>query len=536
MSQDEISSNVNDAMESEMKAPSSEEPAGESAAAVVNDDGSSEPEPSESQDNKPKDDEASQEQEISPIEEKKDEGAEETEGAETAEAVAGVIEEEAGDVEIEGNLGSNPVVIPPDQEKAAAAKGEGEGEKTKEAEIPLNPHQPGSPGAHGPPPPHMAAYGGQGYMPPHMYYPPPYGMYPPPYGGAPYYPPPPGYHGAPPYGMYPPHMMPPPHGYPHHHPPPPPPAEGGGSPPHPQRNYHPMHYGHPYPPASPVISPNAAAAAGENHRGYGEEPAKSSRSNKDSQYPLEHEEQSKDGSQDHPDAIDDDDVTEDSNPIMGAPVTARVRVYVKPNRQASQEVLARRSRKNAQSRARASKHREQMMEVELKTPSERDEQEVSLLGHWMNRRHRKNDRSRDRALEKKEEIDRILMKPDSKRTRIENSFLDTALGAKKRKNEGDRLRRTRLKDLGLSPKGTLGKPGIPARGPIPTQYQERMPPPGPPAIHLDAYGMPPPPHYAGVPHMMPPLPHPHHSPHRPRPPHPHPEDLHSPGGGSMYSL
>lgn len=295
-----------------------------------------------------------------------------------------------------------------------------------------------------------------------------------------------------------------------------------------------MHYGHPYPPPSPVISPNAAAAAAESHPGYGEDPAKSSRSNnKDSQHrPPEHEEQSKDGSQDHLDATDDDDATQSSNPIMGAPVTARVRVYVKPNRQASQEVLARRSRKNAQSRARASKHREQMMEVELKLPGERDEQESSLLGHWMNRRHRKNDRSRDRALEKKEEIDRILMKPENKRTRIENSFLDTALGAKKRKNEGDRLRRTRLKDLGLSPKGTMGKPGIPARGPIPTQYQERMPPPG---SHHDAYGMPMPPHYGGVvPRMMPPPPQPHHSPHHPRPPHP--EDLHSPGGGSMYSL
>jgi hypothetical protein len=192
-----------------------------------------------------------------------------------------------------------------------------------------------------------------------------------------------------------------------------------------------------------------------------------------------------------------------------------------------------------------------MMEVELKQESERTPEEVQSLDQWMNRRYRKNDRSRERAVEKKEEIDGILLKPENRRTRIENSFLDTALGAKKRKNEGDRLRRTRLKDLGLSPKGTVGKPGIPARGPIPSQYQGRMPsmpmapPPGPPRSHHDAYGMPLPPHYVGGPHphphaqhMMPPPPHPHHSqhphsPHRPRPPHP--EDLHS-QEGSMYSL
>jgi hypothetical protein len=65
------------------------------------------------------------------------------------------------------------------------------------------------------------------------------------------------------------------------------------------------------------------------------------------------------------------------------------------------------------------------------------------------RRQKKNDRSRDRALENKEEIDRILAKPEKKRTRIENQFLENALGSKKRKNQGDRLRRSRLKSLGV---------------------------------------------------------------------------------------
>ena len=182
----------------------------------------------------------------------------------------------------------------------------------------------------------------------------------------------------------------------------------------------------------------------------------------------------------------------------------RVKVYVKPSRQASEEVLARRARKNAQSRSRASKHRQRIAEVEKKPESERTPEEVQLYETHQTRRQRKNDRSRERALEKKEEIEKILAKPENKRTRIEMQFLETALGAKKRKNEGDRLRRNRLKNLGLSPKSAIGKPGIPARGPLPTQYQHLAQKEGPVPAH-NGYGMPPP--YGAHPMMNP---HHHH--------------------------
>lgn len=218
---------------------------------------------------------------------------------------------------------------------------------------------------------------------------------------------------------------------------------------------------------------------------------------------------------------------------------SRLKVYIKPNVQASEEVKARRSRKNSQSRGRASKHRSRVADIETKSESERSPEEQQIFEMHQNRRQRKNDRSRERALEKKEEIDRILAKPEKKRSRIEMQFLETALGAKKRKNEGDRLRRHRLKELGLSPKGSVGKPGIPARGPLPAKYAHHLPDKQPQQQHQQqlqhppmdhghgggphhgGYGMPPP----GYPVMMPP------------PHHPHDQDPHSPGAGaSMYQL
>jgi hypothetical protein len=176
----------------------------------------------------------------------------------------------------------------------------------------------------------------------------------------------------------------------------------------------------------------------------------------------------------------DDDGTDDdsASEIVPGAVTARLKTYIKPRIPSTQEVLDRRSRKNAQSRARAAKLRSRISDIEVKEDDGRTEEEKHLWAQYESRRQRKNDRSRERALEKKEEIDRILAKPDKKRTKIERQFLETALSAKKRKNEGDRLRRQRLKELGLSTKGSGVKPGISARGPLPPQYQHMAPPPG----------------------------------------------------------
>ena len=172
----------------------------------------------------------------------------------------------------------------------------------------------------------------------------------------------------------------------------------------------------------------------------------------------------------------DDDDTASAEDSESAAVSARLKTYIKPRVPSTQEVLDRRSRKNAQSRSRAAKLRARILEIEVKPESERTEEEIHLWQQYEQRRQRKNDRSRERALEKKEEIDRILAKPEKKRTKIEKQFLETALGAKKRKNEGDRLRRQRLKELGISTKGTGIKPGISARGPLPAQYSRGGPP------------------------------------------------------------
>lgn len=202
-------------------------------------------------------------------------------------------------------------------------------------------------------------------------------------------------------------------------------------------------------------------------------------------------------------------------------VASRIKIYVKQSGQASEEVMARRSRKNAQSRARAAKHREYVAMIEAKDPSERTPEECQVLETHQMRRKRKNDRSRERALEKKEEADKILAKPEANRTKIENQFLEAAMSAKKRKNEGDRLRRRRLKDLGLASKG-LGKPGISARGPLPSKYAADMAHTKQMELnhHVGVYGMPP---HGYVPMIPPPPPHEHAV-----------EDPHSPGGAGVY--
>jgi hypothetical protein len=162
----------------------------------------------------------------------------------------------------------------------------------------------------------------------------------------------------------------------------------------------------------------------------------------------------------HEDGDGDDD---DDDIVPGAVTAGRLKTYIKPRIPTTQDVLDRRARKNAQSRARAAKLRERIAHIEQKPESERTEEESQIFAQYENRRKRKNDRSRERAVEKKEEIDRILAKPEKKRTKIEKQFLDNALNAKKRKNEGDRLRRQRLKEMGLAAKGAAMKAAAMAR-------------------------------------------------------------------------
>jgi hypothetical protein len=265
---------------------------------------------------------------------------------------------------------------------------------------------------------------------------------------------------------HPPHY-PPPHAYLHHDrygppppggmvPPPPIPPEAAaaaaaGYPPMPphfqQSHYHPSYgppppYGHMYPPYgnSPYGPPPPYHPP---PYGY------------DHSVPPHHQAYNEHGitsySEDHDgtlDPEDEDDGFNESEEIGTFGSAARMKMYVKSKVPTRQEILDRRARKNAQSRSRASKLREKMLELKVKEEQGKTEEEKLLFDQFEARRKRKNDRSRERAIEKKSEIDRILNKPERKRTKIERQFLETALTAKQRKNEGDRLRRQRLKSMG----------------------------------------------------------------------------------------
>ncbi len=388
--------------------------------------------------------------------------------------------------------------------------------------------------------------------PPEGYYQP---MYPPTGEGNPYPPPrgyenpPPPHYGMPPYGHppmspymppYPPyqhHPMYPPHPYPQHpHPAhmnpygaayPPPPEHG--MPPNMAHRYGevpPPQYGAPVvPPPPPTRTTPSSAADGSGGEREDRKPAARGGSIEDP---------SAEGGDDGDDDDDDDDEDKSSSQgqITPGANTARLKTYIKPRAPTTQDVLDRRSRKNLQSRSRAAKLRDRISEIEVKPVEERNEEEHQIWAQYEARRQRKNDRSRERAIEKKEEIDRILNKQDKKRSKIEKQFLETALGAKKRKNEGDRLRRQRLKSLGLKTKGTGVKPGISARGPLPAQYSAT----GTPTYGMSDIPMSPLPTTGMPPHAL------HHHPHHgPPPPHHHagahmgvsPGTFGSPGSGGM---
>ena len=242
------------------------------------------------------------------------------------------------------------------------------------------------------------AHPGYGY-PPHMRPPPPgsYPGYPPAPGGPPGAPQgPPGGHPPPPPGW----PYPPPPGYPGG----PPPGYPGGPPPPGYPVYgRPPPPGYAYPPPPGYYDPSAAAAAGGG--GKKGSPKKAGRS-------------------------------------------------AKAGRQKSMaEIMERKGRKNAQSRARAARLRDRISEIRKKPEDARTEDDLKVLEIFEDRRRRKNERSRDRAIEKKSEIERILSKPEKRRTKTEKITLDIAMKAKARKNEGDRIRRERIKMMGLKGKG-----------------------------------------------------------------------------------
>lgn len=130
----------------------------------------------------------------------------------------------------------------------------------------------------------------------------------------------------------------------------------------------------------------------------------------------------------------------------------RLQVYVKAKQTVPRDVMDRRARKNAASRARSAALRDRIVQIELKPLSERTDSEINLLDLHNQRRTKKNDRSRVRSIERKESISRILSLPEKKRTKLEKQFLEASMGARERKNLGDRLRRRRVKEMGEAAK------------------------------------------------------------------------------------
>lgn len=300
----------------------------------------------------------------------------------------------------------------------------------------------------GMPPPHPADYGGAGgpvpvpYQPWQMPYPPPPMLYPP-------------FHA--PYGYQPPPPIPPPY--------------------YPDPSMVPPHYAE-----VPPAGGHSASTYSESEL-PGSQVAAMPPGGKD----LTEEEEEDGMEDDHKPSADDGEIGSYS-------AASRMKMYVKSKVPTRQEILDRRARKNAQSRARAAKLRERIIEIRDKASTTRTEEESALLEQFETRRQRKNNRSRERAIEKKTEIDRILNKPERKRSKLERQFLETALTAKQRKNEGDRLRRQRLKVLGKnrlgqedgqpnSEGGTAGY-GMPEIPVSPLPPHQPMPSPGFPNINF----------------------------------------------------
>ena len=145
------------------------------------------------------------------------------------------------------------------------------------------------------------------------------------------------------------------------------------------------------------------------------------------------------------------DAAADENPSAGSPSSGKKRT--KKSRSGNKNnpgyEADKKARKNEQSRARAARLRERIADIEKKPIDARTEDDLKILEVYEERRRKKNERSRDRAIEKKVELDNIKDKPKKSRTKAEQNKLDAFLRARERKNEGDRMRRERIKSMGL---------------------------------------------------------------------------------------
>merc|ERR1719356_297817 len=127
-------------------------------------------------------------------------------------------------------------------------------------------------------------------------------------------------------------------------------------------------------------------------------------------------------------------------------------IFAAPKATTYRDDRHRKLRKNAKSRERAKELKQQVQNLKIKPDEAKTPAEVELEKTVEERRVRKNNRSKERALEKKREIERILSIPEASRTPEDTKTLEDHKAKRKRKSEGDKLRRQRMRHLGLKNK------------------------------------------------------------------------------------
>jgi len=170
--------------------------------------------------------------------------------------------------------------------------------------------------------------------------------------------------------------------------------------------------------------------------------------------------------QDH-DSDQEDHNDEDDASAVNEQVEAilkNLKVYCRSKKQSDQQikrcVQARKSTKNRKL------HIDTILEKDAADWTQEEKRDVDRSEQ---QRYEKNLQSRKRSAVLKQRVAAIQAK-QQKCTTIEMEYLEQQISRKKRKIEGDRLRRSRLKKLGLT--RPTPKPRVSARGPLPDHMEQ----------------------------------------------------------------
>ncbi len=265
-------------------------------------------------------------------------------------------------------------------------------------------------------------------------------------------------------------------------------------------HHHVPHYTHP--PASPVAPTPSPFSSCPRQYHHHEAPPPDAYSYWPSKETPEHERPTHFNQTPSKEYPNSDDLKRERLKMTNAPTSessiesTSMSVYVRPSN-ISDEAKIRRARINALSQRRAQRKRKEIGLIRSKPEQERTIEESRVLHEFDDLRDRKNDRSKERSIETKRKMDILLQKPEEERTAREVHFLTTHLQKRSRKNEGDRMRRGRMKALGMNPNKKQGtRMRVTARGELPVDLTaghsalaSHQPYANPPPF----YGYPPPP-------------------------------------------